>query len=106
MGLKAELAPDVFMRDCDEEAIAGALERLTRQPLVVFGQTPRGVAWREKLSTYVVCAEDRATPPESQHGSARRANRVAKLPTGHHPMLSRPELLARVLAEAAVMPYA
>jgi pimeloyl-ACP methyl ester carboxylesterase len=48
MGLKAELAPDAFMQDCDEEAIAGALERLTRQPLAVFGQSPRGVAWRKK----------------------------------------------------------
>ena len=26
---------------------------------------------------------------------------MVELPTGHHPMLSRPELLARVLAEAA-----
>ena len=26
--------------------------------------------------------------------------RVMGLPTGHHPMLSRPELLARVLAQA------
>src|SRR3712207_7072070 len=43
---------------------AGALERLTRQPLTVFGQAPRAVAWREKPSTYVVCAEDRATSPE------------------------------------------
>ena len=104
MGVKAELAPEAFMQDCDEEAIAGALERLTRQPLAVFGQAPRGVAWQEKPSTYVVCAEDRATPPEAQRGYARRADRVVELPTGHHPMLSRPELLARVLAEAAAMP--
>jgi pimeloyl-ACP methyl ester carboxylesterase len=101
MGIKAELAPDAFMQDCDEEAVTGALERLTRQPLAVFGQAPRAVAWREKPSTYVVCAEDRATPPEAQRGYARRADRVVELPTGHHPMLSRPELLARVLAEAA-----
>ena len=53
------------MQDCDEEAIAGAHERLTRQTLAAFGQSPRGVAWREKPSTYVVCAEDRATPPEA-----------------------------------------
>ncbi len=101
MGIKAELTPDAFMPDCDEEAVAGALKRLTRQPLAVFGQTPRAVAWREKPSTYVVCAEDRATPPEVQREYARRAGRVVELPTGHHPMLSRPELLARVLAEAA-----
>ena len=104
MGLKAELAPDAFMQDCDEAAVAGALERLTRQPLAVFGQAPRSVAWREKPSTYVVCSEDRATPPEIQRRHARRAGRVVELPTGHHPMLSRPELLARVLAEATAEP--
>ena len=99
MGIKAELAPDAFMQDCDEEAVAGALKRLTRQPLAVFGQTPRGVAWRERPSTYVVCAEDRATPPEAQRGHAKRAGKVVEMPTGHHPMLSRPDLLARVLVE-------
>jgi hypothetical protein len=66
MGIKAELTPDALMQDCDEVAVAGALERLTRQPLTVFGQSPRAVAWREKPSIYVVCAEDRATPPEVQ----------------------------------------
>src|SRR5829696_7572358 len=61
---------------------------------------PRAVAWREKPSTYVVCTEDRATPPDAQRGYARKADRVVELLTGHHPMLSRPELLAQVLAEA------
>ncbi len=101
MGVKAELLPGAFMQDCDEEAVAGALERLTRQPLAAFGQSPRRVAWREKPSTYVVCAEDRATPPEAQREYAKRAGGVVELPTGHHPMLSRPELLAQVLAERA-----
>ncbi len=101
MDIKGDLMPDAFMQDCDEEAVVGALERLTRQPLAVFGQSPRAVAWREKPSTYLVCAEDRATPPEVQREYAKRASRVVELPTGHHPMLSRPELLARVLAEAA-----
>ena len=101
MGVKAGLVPEAFMQDCDAAAIAGALERLTRQRLAVFGQTPRGVAWREKPSTYVVCAEDRATPPVAQREYARRAGKTVELPTGHHPMLSRPDLLARVLAEAA-----
>ncbi len=106
MGIKAELTAEAFMQDCDEATIAEALKRLTRQPLTAFGQTPRGVAWREKPSTYVVCAEDRATPPEAQREYARRASSVVELPTGHHPMLSRPELLARVLAEAAATPDA
>jgi pimeloyl-ACP methyl ester carboxylesterase len=100
MGIKAELTPDAFMQDCDEAAVAGALERLTRQPLTVFGQGPRAVAWHEKPSTYIVCAEDLATPPEAQREYARRAGKVVEVPTGHHPMLSQPGLLARVLAEA------
>ena len=107
MGVRAELAPAAFMQDCDEEAVAGALKRLTRQPLAVFGQSPRGVAWREKPSTYVVCAEDRATLPKVQREYAKSADRVVELPSGHHPMLSRPELLARVIAEeAAAVPDA
>jgi pimeloyl-ACP methyl ester carboxylesterase len=106
MGVKAELLPGAFMQDCDEEAVAGALERLTRQPLAAFGQSPRGVAWREKPSTYVVCAKDRATPPEAQREYARRADRAVELPTDHHPMLSRPDLLAGVIAEAAAIPDA
>jgi pimeloyl-ACP methyl ester carboxylesterase len=106
MGIKAELAPDAFMQDCDEAAVKGALERLTRQSLAVFGQAPRAVAWRERPSTYVVCAEDRATPPEAQREYARRAGKVVEVPTGHHPFLSRPELLARVLAQAAATPDA
>ena len=99
MGIKAGLMPAAFMQDCDEGAVAGALERLTRQPLAVFGQAPRAVAWREKPSTYVVCAGDRATLPGAQRGFAKRAGRVVELPTGHHPMLSRPELLAREISE-------
>jgi pimeloyl-ACP methyl ester carboxylesterase len=101
MGVKAELVPAAFMQDCDGEVVAGALGRLTRQPLAVFGQAPRGVAWREKPSTYVVCAEDRATAPEAQRGFARRADRVVEVPTGHHPMLSKPEVLAREISEVA-----
>jgi pimeloyl-ACP methyl ester carboxylesterase len=101
MGIRAGLLPEAFMQDCDGAAVAGALERLTRQPLAAFGQAPRAVAWREKPSTYVVCAEDRATPPEAQRRFARKADRAVELPTGHHPMLSHPELLARVLADAA-----
>jgi pimeloyl-ACP methyl ester carboxylesterase len=104
MGIKAELASAAFMQDCDEETVTEALKRLTRQPLVVFGQVPRAVAWSEKPSTCVVCAEDRATPPQAQREFARRADSVVELRTGHHPMLSRPELLARVLAVAAATP--
>jgi hypothetical protein len=51
-----------------------------------------------------VCAEDRATTPEAQREFARRADSVVELPTGHHPMLWLPELLARGLAWAVATP--
>ena len=104
MSVKAELAPATFMQDCDEATIAGALERLISRYLWPSGKPL--AAWREKPSTFVVCAEDRATPPEAQREYAKRARSVVELTTGHHPMLSRPELLARVLAEAASTPDA
>ena len=72
----------------DADAVRAALEE-EDEPVVLVGHS------------YVVCAEDRATPPEDQRAYAKRAGRVVELPTGHHPMLSRPELLARVLAETA-----
>jgi pimeloyl-ACP methyl ester carboxylesterase len=100
MGVRAELMSDAFMQDCDDEAVDGAMRRLTRQPLACFGQSVRGVAWREKPATYVVCAEDRATRPEAQRRRACRAGRVVEVSAGHHPMLSRPRLLARVISDA------
>jgi len=58
-------------------------------------------AWQDVPSTYLVCAEDRATPPELQRTQAARARRAVELPTGHHPMLSHPELVAAEIRAAA-----
>ncbi|MFD7403871.1 alpha/beta fold hydrolase [Streptomyces sp. NPDC059866] len=90
-----------FLYDCDEEAVAGAFRRLGPQSQAVFAQAPRGVAWHETPSTYVVCTGDRATPPEKQREFARRASRVLDLPVGHHPFLSHPGLLADLIGEIA-----
>src|SRR5215211_6169083 len=44
MGLKTEFLPEAFMHDCDEATVAEALERVTRQPLVVLPvPLPRGM---------------------------------------------------------------
>jgi pimeloyl-ACP methyl ester carboxylesterase len=101
VGVRAELLPPLFMQDCDEDAVAEGLSRVTRQSGAVFGQLPRAVAWRTIPSTYVVCADDLATSPELQRAQALRAGRVVELATGHHPFISRPDLLAAVLGEIA-----
>lgn len=98
--LRQELA-SLFVHDCDEDVVAEAAQRLTDQSSVVFTQSVRAVGWREIPSTYVVCANDLATPPEVQRAQALRATDVVELPTGHHPFLSHPQLLAAVVVKAA-----
>jgi pimeloyl-ACP methyl ester carboxylesterase len=88
---------DLFLYDCDQAAVEGAVERLIWQNAVVTAQPVRRAGWRDRPSTYVVCAGDRATPPDAQRAQAARAGEVVELPTGHHPMLSHPELLADLL---------
>jgi hypothetical protein len=49
----------------------------------------------------LVCAQDRNTSPELQRVHAARATRAVELPTGHHPFLSRPDLVAAEIGEIA-----
>ncbi|MGX6602347.1 alpha/beta hydrolase [Micromonosporaceae bacterium Da 78-11] len=101
-GVRPEMTEALFLQDCDQVAVEGALARLTRQSASVVAEPVRQAAWRRIPSTYLVCAEDLATPPEVQRAQAARAGRVIELPTGHHPMLSRPDLLADVVRELKV----
>ena len=76
-------------------------QSLSGQPLVSFAASPASIAWRETPSTYVVCLEDRAIPPELQRHMAQRADQVVEWHTSHSPMLSRPDLVADLLAGMA-----
>ena len=96
-GARAEMLQELFLQDCDREAIDGAFARLTRQSAAVVTQPVRRAGWQHTPSTYLVCAEDRATPPVAQRAQAARAGRVIDLPAGHHPFLSRPDLVARAV---------
>ncbi|MFB2598472.1 hypothetical protein ACEXQE_11805 [Herbiconiux sp. P17] len=54
----------------------------------IDARSPEGVD-----STYLVCADDRSTSIELQRFHAARATRSVELPTGHHPFLTRPDLV-------------
>jgi pimeloyl-ACP methyl ester carboxylesterase len=99
---RAELLRPLFAQDFDDDTYAAAVTRLTTQAEVVFGQRPAAAAWRELPSTYVVCTDDRATPPEKQREHAARATDVVELPVPHHPFVTRPDLVADVLLVHAV----
>lgn len=55
--------------------------------------------------TLGICGDERSTSLELQRFHAARATRFVKIPTGHHPFVSRPDLvvaeLEKLLAQSA-----
>ncbi len=92
---------EFFYHDCAPDVADAAAARLRPMPLAAMGGVPRSVAWREVPSTYVVCTDDRAIPVALQRSCAARIGDVVELATSHSPFLSRPDELARLLAELA-----
>jgi pimeloyl-ACP methyl ester carboxylesterase len=89
---------DRFFQDvADEEIRAEAWNRLTAQSIGAFGTPTTRAAWQGRPSTYLVCTEDRSTSLALQRFHASRATRSIDLATGHHPFLSRPDLVAEAI---------
>ncbi len=91
----------LFYNDCSHKVADWAIERLGPQRIETLSQAPRTAAWRHKPSTYAVCTADNIVHPGLQRVLARRADHVVEWPTGHSPFLSRPELVADLLAHVA-----
>jgi pimeloyl-ACP methyl ester carboxylesterase len=86
-----------FLQDADETTQHQAWERVSAQSTAAF-TTPTTVAgWNGVDSTYIVCGQDRSTSIELQRLHASRASRSVELPTGHHPFISRPDLVVEQL---------
>jgi hypothetical protein len=64
-------------------------------------EPPPPAAWKQIESTYVVCTDDQTIAPDSQRMMAKHATHVVEWDTSHSPMLSRPELVAGLLADLA-----
>jgi pimeloyl-ACP methyl ester carboxylesterase len=93
------LAADVFYADCDEETQRQSTDRLRPMPPAAFVEPVPEAGWHTIASTYVVCAQDRALPPELQRDVfAPRADEVIELETSHSPFFSQPAVLADLLA--------
>ncbi|GAA2244438.1 hypothetical protein GCM10010145_09110 [Streptomyces ruber] len=95
--VRPELLVDTFLQDCDPEIQAQAAGHLARQSLQVTGQPVQAAAWQQVPSTYLICAQDRGTPPRLQREFARRAGNVVELDAGHHPFLSQPAAVQDLL---------
>src|SRR3974390_1664758 len=87
--IEPSIAAACFYNDCDQETVAWAIDRLGPHPLENLGQEPSAAAWRDRPSTYVVCADDTAVHPDLQRLMARRGETEISWPTPHSPFLSR-----------------
>lgn len=82
-----------FLHDADEATRDQAWERVTAQAAGAFMTPTSAAGWQGVDSTYLVCTDDRSTSVELQRFHAERATRSVDLPTGHHPFISRPDLV-------------
>ncbi|GAB2489722.1 alpha/beta hydrolase [Promicromonospora xylanilytica] len=92
-GYDASSFGERFLQDADEATRQQGWERVTAQSAAAF-MTPTSVAgWQAVDSTYLVCGQDRSTSVDLQRHHAARATRSVELPTGHHPFITRPDLV-------------
>jgi pimeloyl-ACP methyl ester carboxylesterase len=92
----------VFYSDCDAPTVAWAQSQLRPQSGATFEEPVTRPAWRNTPSTYIVCANDMALPPDLQRKLfAPRATDTVELQASHSPFLSQPDALADLLAERA-----
>jgi pimeloyl-ACP methyl ester carboxylesterase len=82
-----------FLQDADETTQRQAWERVTAQAAGAFMTPTTAAGWQGIESTYIVCGQDRSTSVELQRFHAARATRSVQLPTGHHPFITRPDLV-------------
>lgn len=93
---------ECLYNDCDDATVAWAVERLGPQPMGNLGESPARIAWRERPSTYVVCARDNMVHPDLQRILARRCTNAVEWDASHSPFASQPALVADLVAELAI----
>ena len=68
----------------------------------IFGASVASPAWQSKPTWYLIATEDRILNPKTQREIAAAIGaKVHETPTSHMPLLSNPEAVAGVIAEAA-----
>jgi pimeloyl-ACP methyl ester carboxylesterase len=96
-GVRPQFLVETFLQDCDPDTQAEAADKLARQSVHVTAQPVGAAAWQQVPSTYLVCAKDKGTPARRQREFARKAGSVVELDTGHHPFLSQPTVVQKLL---------
>lgn len=98
--LDREAARRALFNDCEPARAEDGLRRLRPMSLAGADQPVRAAAWTQLPSVYVRGSDDRM-PEAVAPDFLGRTRRVVELPTGHCPNWSRPDLVARLLADRA-----
>jgi pimeloyl-ACP methyl ester carboxylesterase len=98
--LDRQAARRALFNDCAPDRAEQGLRKLRPTSLAGADQPVREAAWRQLPSVYVRGSEDRM-PETVAPRFLELAAQIIELPTGHCPNWSRPELVARLLAERA-----
>jgi pimeloyl-ACP methyl ester carboxylesterase len=84
----------LLYNDLPDEEAAVWESRLIPQSQAVQSSMIEATAYKYIPSTYVVCTNDKAVPPQYQEMFARAVGAsVVKIDAGHMPMLSQPDVL-------------
>ncbi|WP_435205003.1 alpha/beta hydrolase [Micromonospora sp. bgisy143] len=92
---------ETFYSDLSDVDAKVAIDQLVDQSLLSCVQPTTRAAWRTVPSTYVICTEDRQFPVSLQEQYAAQTTDVVRIPTGHSPMLSKPDQVADILTSRA-----
>jgi len=98
--VKRDAVIPAFYGDVDLQLAQDSLDRLRPFPIhsVNIGI---GEAWRDHPTTYVVCKDDAAIPPDVQREMSELADRVLEWDCSHSPFFSNPDLVCELLRELA-----
>lgn len=101
--LSAQDAIDAMYADCDPALAASAAARLRGQAALPSRENSPLTRWPEAPASYILCTEDLMVGPAWSRRVATEELGITpiELPGSHSPMLSRPAVLADVLAELA-----
>jgi pimeloyl-ACP methyl ester carboxylesterase len=97
--IEASVAAAALYNGCSTELIEWAISKLGAQRIDSLQQGPLEVAWREKPSTYVICADDKIVHPGLQRLMAKRCTESVEWESGHSPFLSMPGRLVSLLGD-------
>lgn len=101
VSLDPGLAREVVYSGVPDDVAAAALARTRPVARELFRGSPTTIAWRERPSTYVVCADDLTVAPDLQRAMAERADRAVEWPGGHSPQAEQPERVVEFLLDEA-----